>query len=86
MSSASASPEPERLDALYECLREHGVTQLYNVPDAGQKALINRALAGPEMNATALAMEEEGVAMLAGADLDPAACRNRLRSALPGKP
>jgi sulfopyruvate decarboxylase TPP-binding subunit len=86
MSSASSSPEPKWLDALYECLREHGVTQLDNVPDAGQKSLINRALADPEMNTTALAMEEEGVAMLAGADLDPAACRNRFRSALSGKP
>ena len=44
-------------DELYDLLRRHNVTQFAYVPDAGHRILI------------ALTTEEEGVALLAGADL-----------------
>ena len=56
-------------DALYELLRARGVTQFAYVPDAGHKVLINRSLADPDAHSVALTTEEEGVALLAGADL-----------------
>jgi sulfopyruvate decarboxylase alpha subunit len=56
-------------DDVYELLRRHKVTQFAYVPDAGHKILINRALADPNVHAVALTTEEEGVALLAGADL-----------------
>ncbi|GMQ75931.1 MAG: thiamine pyrophosphate-binding protein [Gammaproteobacteria bacterium] len=54
---------------LYDLLRNHGVTQFAYVPDAGHKTLIDRSLADPDVSSIALTTEEEGVAMLAGADL-----------------
>ena len=56
-------------DAVFDLLRAHNVTQFAYVPDAGHKILINRALADPDVHAVALTTEEEGVALLAGADL-----------------
>jgi sulfopyruvate decarboxylase alpha subunit len=56
-------------DTLYDLLRENGVTQFAYVPDAGHKVLINRSLADPDVHSVPLTTEEEGVAMLAGADL-----------------
>ena len=56
-------------DRLYDLLRRHGVTQFAYVPDAGHRVLIERALADPAAQAVALTTEEEGVALLAGADL-----------------
>lgn len=56
-------------DALYELLRARGVTQFAYVPDAGHKVLINRSLADPDAHSVALTTEEEGVALLAGANL-----------------
>jgi sulfopyruvate decarboxylase alpha subunit len=50
-------------------LRRHNVTQFAYVPDAGHRALIDRSLADPEAHSVALTTEEEGVALLAGADL-----------------
>ena len=69
MSSTSSSPDPRWPDELYALLREHSVTQFAYVPDAGHTTLINRSLADPDVNSIALTTEEEGVAMLAGADL-----------------
>ena len=54
---------------LYDLLRRHGVTQFAYVPDAGHSILIDRVLADPDAHAVALTTEEEGVALLAGADL-----------------
>src|SRR5579883_3245535 len=54
---------------LYDLLRRHNVTQFAYVPDAGHRVLIDRALADPGAQAVALTTEEEGVALLAGADL-----------------
>jgi sulfopyruvate decarboxylase alpha subunit len=54
---------------LYGLLRRHGITQFAYVPDAGHSILIDRALADADAHAIALTTEEEGVALLAGADL-----------------
>jgi sulfopyruvate decarboxylase alpha subunit len=56
-------------DDLYDLLRRNNITQFAYVPDAGHRILIDRSLADPEIHSVALTSEEEGVAMLAGADL-----------------
>jgi sulfopyruvate decarboxylase alpha subunit len=56
-------------DEVFDLLRRNQVTQFAYVPDAGHKILINRSLADPEVYSIALTTEEEGVALLAGADL-----------------
>ena len=56
-------------DQVYDLLRQNHVTQFAYVPDAGHRILIDRCLADPEAHAVALTTEEEGVALLAGADL-----------------
>jgi hypothetical protein len=56
-------------DRLYDLLRRHNVTQFAYVPDAGHRILIDRSLADPGVHSVALTTEEEGVALLAGADL-----------------
>jgi sulfopyruvate decarboxylase alpha subunit len=56
-------------DDLYDLLRRNNVTQFAYVPDAGHRILIDRSLADPAVHSVALTSEEEGVAMLAGADL-----------------
>src|SRR3954453_4326785 len=54
---------------MYDLLKANGVTQFAYVPDAGHKVLINRSLADPDVHSVPLTTEEEGVAMVAGADL-----------------
>jgi sulfopyruvate decarboxylase alpha subunit len=54
---------------LYDLLRRYGIVQFAYVPDAGHSILIDRALADLDVHAIALTTEEEGVALLAGADL-----------------
>jgi sulfopyruvate decarboxylase alpha subunit len=56
-------------DDLYDLLRRNNITQFAYVPDAGHRILIDRSLADREVHSVALTSEEEGVAMLAGADL-----------------
>src|SRR5262249_11946541 len=56
-------------DELYDLLRRHNVTQFAYVPDAGHRILIDRSLADPGVHSVALTTEEEGVALMAGADL-----------------
>jgi sulfopyruvate decarboxylase alpha subunit len=56
-------------DEVYDLLRRNRVTQFAYVPDMGHKILINRAIADTGVDAVALTTEEEGVALLAGADL-----------------
>ena len=56
-------------DDLYDLLRRNNITQFAYVPDAGHRILIDRSLADPAVHSVALTSEEEGVAMLAGADL-----------------
>jgi sulfopyruvate decarboxylase alpha subunit len=54
---------------VFDLLRRHKVSQFAYVPDAGHRILIDRAIADPGVHAVALTTEEEGVALLAGADL-----------------
>src|ERR1700675_2611754 len=54
--------------ALYDLLRANNITQFCYVPDAGHKVLIDRSLADPDVHSVPLTTEEEGVAMVAGAD------------------
>src|SRR5207237_5344141 len=56
-------------DEVYDLLRRHNVTQFAYVPDAGHRILIDRSLADSGVHSVALTTEEEGVALLAGADL-----------------
>ena len=56
-------------DQLYDLLRKNNVTQFAYVPDAGHSVMIDRSLADPGAQSIALTTEEEGVALLAGADL-----------------
>jgi sulfopyruvate decarboxylase alpha subunit len=56
-------------DQIFDLLRRHNVTQFAYVPDAGHKILIDRSLADADVHSVALTTEEEGVALLAGADL-----------------
>jgi sulfopyruvate decarboxylase TPP-binding subunit len=56
-------------DQLYDLLRRNDVTQFAYVPDAGHRVLIDRSLTDPGVHSVALTTEEEGVALLAGADL-----------------
>jgi sulfopyruvate decarboxylase alpha subunit len=67
--AATASKAAAWQDQVYDLLRRHNVTQFAYVPDAGHKILINRSLADPGVHSVALTTEEEGVALLAGADL-----------------
>lgn len=64
-----ASAGPQWAHDLYRTLRQHDVTQFAYVPDAGHRVLIDLSLADPEVHSVALTTEEEGVALLAGADL-----------------
>jgi sulfopyruvate decarboxylase alpha subunit len=54
---------------MYDFLRAQGVTQIAYVPDAGHRVMIDRSLADPDVHSIPLTTEEEGVALLAGADL-----------------
>ena len=56
-------------DALYDLLRAEGVTLFAYVPDAGHKVLIERSLTDPAVKSIPLTTEEEGVGVLAGANL-----------------
>ena len=56
-------------DDLCDLLRRNNITHFAYVPDTGHRILIDRSLADPEVHSVALTSEEEGVAMLAGADL-----------------
>ncbi|HTS94225.1 MAG TPA: phosphonopyruvate decarboxylase [Stellaceae bacterium] len=56
-------------DDLYDELRRSDITQFAYVPDAGHSVLIARSLADRDVHSIRLTTEEEGVALLAGADL-----------------
>ena len=68
MSESEGRPEGWQHE-VYDLLRRNAVTQFAYVPDAGHKILIDRSLADPDVHSVALTTEEEGVALLAGADL-----------------
>src|ERR1700710_697442 len=67
--AATTSGATRWQDDLYDLLRRHNVTQFAYVPDAGHRILIDRSLADPGPQSVALTTEEEGVALMAGADL-----------------
>jgi sulfopyruvate decarboxylase alpha subunit len=68
--SAEAESKPDGWQhEVFDLLRRARVTQFAYVPDAGHKILIDRSLADPDVHSVALTTEEEGVALLAGADL-----------------
>ena len=70
IAQAHADGEPTGWqDEVFDLLRQHRVTQFAYVPDAGHKILIDRSLGDPDVHSIALTTEEEGVALLAGADL-----------------
>ena len=69
VAEAKADTDMRWQDQVYDLLRQHNVTQFAYVPDAGHRILIDRALADADVHAVALTTEEEGVALLAGADL-----------------
>ncbi len=52
---------------IFACLKECRVKQISYVPDAGHSRLITMAHDDPEMIATVLTTEEEGIALSAGA-------------------
>ena len=54
---------------IYEKLRAREVTLFAHVPDAGHRVLIERSHEDPAVRCVALTTEEEGVALVAGADL-----------------
>ncbi|HEX2116873.1 MAG TPA: thiamine pyrophosphate-binding protein [Alphaproteobacteria bacterium] len=54
-------------DAIYRTLKDAGIRQIAYVPDAGHARLIELCRSDPEMSATVLTTEEEGIALLAGA-------------------
>lgn len=56
-------------DEVYDLLRAGGVTMFGYVPDAGHKTLINRSIADPDVSSVSLTTEEEGIGLVAGADL-----------------
>jgi len=67
---SGGSVEPKRWqDEMYDELRKANVTQFCYVPDAGHTIIINRSLADTGVHSIGLTSEEEGVALLAGADL-----------------
>ena len=70
MNEASQSMAPGGWqNELYDLLRRHAVTQFAYVPDAGHQILIDRSLNDPDVLSVPLTTEEEGVALVAGADL-----------------
>src|SRR6201996_6847139 len=56
-------------DKLYDLLPPHDRPHFAHAPAAGHRVLIDRSLADPDVHSVALTSEEEGVALLAGADL-----------------
>jgi sulfopyruvate decarboxylase alpha subunit len=53
--------------AVYAALKAANITQICYVPDAGHAHLIEQAHADPDITATVLTTEEEGIALAAGA-------------------
>ncbi len=56
-------------DGVYAALKKAGIRQIAYVPDAGHSRLIDLAHADNDMHVVVCTTEEEGVALLAGADL-----------------
>ena len=65
MTSASAQWP---LD-IFELFKQHGITLVSYVPDAGHSRLLTLCEAEPSMHTVSLTTEEEGIALAAGAHL-----------------
>jgi sulfopyruvate decarboxylase alpha subunit len=59
-------PQPSWQAQVYAALKSARIAQLGYVPDAGHAHLIEAAHADPDMRATVLTTEEEGIALAAG--------------------
>jgi len=53
-------------ERIFDTLKAHDIRQIVYVPDAGHEDLIRMAHEDPDIDATVLTTEEEGIAMLAG--------------------
>ena len=60
---------PAWQDQLFDTIKRAGISQVGYVPDAGHARLIERCKADPAIRDIVLTTEEEGVALMAGADL-----------------
>jgi sulfopyruvate decarboxylase TPP-binding subunit len=69
VDSYGRSTDTSWQNQLYDLLRAHNITQFGYVPDAGHAIVIDRSIADPAAHSIALTTEEEGVALVAGADL-----------------
>jgi sulfopyruvate decarboxylase TPP-binding subunit len=67
-TTSTFAPGDWRAD-IYAALKRQSVVQAAYVPDAGHASLIQALHADAQMKVTVLTTEEEGVALLAGADL-----------------
>lgn len=65
----AGAPGADWRERTYELLRKNNVTQFAYVPDAGHAYLIERSVSDPEVKSVVLTTEEEGIAVMAGADL-----------------
>src|SRR3546814_3946980 len=68
-ADAATADGPAWAHAIYDLLRQKGVTQFSYVPDAGHRAIIDRSLADPDVHSIPLTTEEEGVGIAVGAHL-----------------
>ncbi len=64
-----SAPEADWRDDIWRALKKGGIAQVAYVPDAGHEKLIRAAHADPEIKASVLTTEEEGIGLMAGADL-----------------
>ena len=62
-----AAPTTDWRDQIFETLEDHGVRQVYYVPDAGHSKLIQRCQLSNTMKAIVLTTEEEAMAGALGA-------------------
>jgi sulfopyruvate decarboxylase alpha subunit len=69
MSAAEPGPAQPWADDIYAVFKQHAITLVSFVPDAGHARLIALCQGDPAMRAVALTTEEEGVALAAGAYL-----------------
>src|SRR5512132_50817 len=69
MESGFQFPAQDWRADIYAALKRQRIAQVGYVPDAGHATLIKALHADPQMKVSVLTTEEEGVALLAGADL-----------------
>jgi sulfopyruvate decarboxylase alpha subunit len=67
--AAAGADQPAWPDQIFEVLRQQAVVQVGYVPDAGHARLIQHCTDDPAVTAVPLTTEEEGVGLIAGADL-----------------